>query len=170
MIRHPYRHNKQSRYMDFIFEPWHWFVMGILLILFELILPSFAALWFGVAAIVVSILHWLFPSMSFTVQIILWIILSISCTAAWFKFIKPLSVNKSMTTKQAREAVLGQTGMVIQTDMPNDLIRVRFTTPLLGVEEWSCRTVTPVQVGDRIQVIDFLGQELVVQPHSSFTQ
>ncbi len=35
--------------MEFILEPWHWFVLGVALILFELILPSFAALWFGVS-------------------------------------------------------------------------------------------------------------------------
>jgi membrane protein implicated in regulation of membrane protease activity len=70
--------------MDFIFEPWHWFVLGILLILSELILPAFAALWFGIAAVVVSILFWLFPSMSFALQVVCWIILSIICTVAWF--------------------------------------------------------------------------------------
>lgn len=30
--------------MEFAFEPWHWFVLGILLILSELVLPAFAAL------------------------------------------------------------------------------------------------------------------------------
>ncbi|KAB0304867.1 NfeD family protein, partial [Klebsiella pneumoniae] len=30
--------------MEFVVEPWHWFVLGILLILSELILPAFAAL------------------------------------------------------------------------------------------------------------------------------
>ncbi|MGL5142745.1 MAG: NfeD family protein, partial [Acinetobacter baumannii] len=31
--------------MEFVVETWHWFVLGILLILSELILPAFAALW-----------------------------------------------------------------------------------------------------------------------------
>lgn len=34
--------------MEFVVEPWHWFVLGILLILSELIIPAFAALWFGI--------------------------------------------------------------------------------------------------------------------------
>lgn len=42
--------------MEFVVEPWHWFVLGILLILSELILPAFAALWFGIAAIMVCFL------------------------------------------------------------------------------------------------------------------
>ena len=151
--------------MDFIIEPWHWFVLGILLILSELILPAFAALWFGIAAIVVSLLYWLFPSMSFTVQMILWIILSIICTVAWFKFIRPLSVDKTKAGL-SRESTIGQIGMVIQTGMPHDLIRVRFPMPLLGSDEWDCRISTPVQIGDRVKVTDILGNDLVVQPHS----
>lgn len=37
--------------MNFISEPWHWFVLGIALMLIELFLPSFAALWFGLAVV-----------------------------------------------------------------------------------------------------------------------
>ena len=152
--------------MNFIFEPWHWFVLGILLILSELIIPAFAALWFGVAAVVVSILLWLIPGMSFTVQIICWIILSIGCTLAWFKWIKPLSIDKTKAGLP-REATIGQTGMVIQVDLAHDQIRVRFPIPLLGADEWNCRTLHPVQVGDRVRVIDISGNDLVVQPHST---
>ena len=47
--------------MEFVVEPWHWFVLGILLILSELILPAFAALWFGIAAVMVCILPY-FPN------------------------------------------------------------------------------------------------------------
>jgi membrane protein implicated in regulation of membrane protease activity len=152
--------------MDFIFEPWRWFVLGILLILSELILPAFAALWFGIAAVVVSILFWLFPSMSFALQVVCWIILSIICTVAWFKFVKPLSIDKTKAGLP-REATIGQTGMVIQTGLSHDQIRVRFPMPVLGSDEWNCRTLSPVQVGDRVRVTDILGNDLVVQLHSS---
>lgn len=152
--------------MNFIFEPWHWFVLGILLILSELILPAFAALWFGVAAIVVSILVWLFPSMSFSFQMVSWVILSVACTLLWFKYIKPLSVDRTKAGL-SREATIGQTGMVIQSDLDHDLVKVRFTMPLLGSDEWNCRTLAPVQIGDRVRVTDILGNELVVQPANS---
>ena len=155
--------------MDFIFEPWHWFVLGVLLILSELILPAFAALWFGIAAIVVSILYWMFPGMSFTVQMVCWIVLSISCTVAWFKFIRPLSVDKTKAGL-AREATIGQTGMVIQTGLEHGQIRVRFPVPVLGSDEWNCRISVPIQVGDRVKVIDILGNDLIVQPYSSSLQ
>lgn len=151
--------------MNFVFEPWHWFVLGILLILSELILPAFAALWFGAAAIVVSILLWMFPNMSFALQLLCWVILSISCTVLWFKFIKPLSTDKTKAGL-SREATVGQTGMVIRT-LEHDLVKVRFQMPLLGSDEWDCRTLAPTQVGDRVRVTDILGNQLVVQPHNN---
>ena len=152
--------------MEFAFEPWPWFVLGILLILSELVIPAFAALWFGLAAIMVGVLLWLFPMMGFTTQIVTWIILSILCTLLWFKFIKPLSIDKTKAGL-SREATIGQVGMVIQTHLQHDLITVRFPMPVLGSDEWNCRTLAPVQVGDRVRVVDILGNDLVVKPHHS---
>ena len=152
--------------MEFAFEPWHWFVLGILLILSELVLPAFAALWFGLAAIMVGVLLWLFPMMGFTTQLVIWIVLSILCTLLWFKFIKPLSTDKTKAGL-SREATIGQVGMVIQIHMEHDLITVRFPMPVLGSDEWNCRSLEPVRVGDRVRVVDILGNELVVKPHHS---
>ena len=155
--------------MEFAFEPWHWFVLGILLILSELVIPAFAALWFGLAAIMVGVLLWMFPMMGFITQIVTWIILSILCTLLWFKFIKPLSIDKTKAGL-SREATIGQVGMVIQTHMEHDLITVRFPMPVLGSDEWNCRTLAPIQVGDRVRVVDILGNDLVVKPHHSHNE
>ncbi|KAB1858214.1 NfeD family protein [Acinetobacter tandoii] len=150
--------------MEFVFEPWHWFVLGVLLMLSELIIPAFAALWFGISAVLVGILLWIFPALDSTVQLVLWMILSILCTIAWFRFIKPLSIDKTKAGL-SREATIGQIGMVIQVNMEHEQIRVRFPMPVLGSDEWNCRTLTSVNVGDRVRVVDILGNDLVVQPH-----
>ncbi|TCB52652.1 NfeD family protein [Acinetobacter sp. ANC 4779] len=155
--------------MEFAFEPWHWFVLGVLLILSELVLPAFAALWFGIAAIMVGVLFWLFPMMGFTTQLVTWIILSVLCTLLWFKFIKPLSTDKTKAGL-SREATIGQVGMVIQIHMEHDLITVRFPMPVLGSDEWNCRSLEPVRVGDRVRVVDILGNDLVVKPHNSHNE
>ncbi|MBJ9986021.1 NfeD family protein [Acinetobacter sp. S40] len=152
--------------MELVLQPWHWFVLGIILMLSELILPAFAALWFGIAAILVGVLLWLFPMMGLTTQIVMWIILSIVCTILWFKFIKPLSIDKTKAGL-SREATIGQIGMVIQVGLTHDQIVVRFSLPVLGADEWNCRSLSPVQVGDRVRVVDIMGNDLVVQLHKS---
>lgn len=167
MLLHLYPYNEyMSRCMEFAFEPWHWFVLGVLLMLSELILPAFAALWFGIAAIMVGILYWMFPMMGVTTQFVTWIILSILCTLLWFKFIKPLSTDKTKAGL-SREATIGQIGMVIQASPENEHIRVRFPIPVLGSDEWNCRTLDKVQVGDRVRVIEILGNDLMVKAHLS---
>ena len=155
--------------MELVLEPWHWFVLGILLILSELLLPAFAALWFGIGAIMVGALYWMFPMMGLTTQLLTWIVLSVLCTLLWFKFIKPLSIDKTKAGL-SREATIGQVGMVIQTNLDHGQIRVRFPMPVLGSDEWECRTLDQVQVGDRVRVVDILGNDLVVQPHSTHYQ
>ena len=152
--------------MTLVLEPWHWFVAGIALMLCELILPAFAALWFGIAAVMVSILLWLLPWMSLSVQLITWIILSILCTILWFKFIRPLSTDKTKAGLP-REATIGQIGMVIQIGLNHEQVKVRFPVPVLGADEWLCRALIPVAVGDRVSVIDILGNDLVIQPYPS---
>ena len=152
--------------MEFAFEPWHWFVLGVLLMLSELILPAFAALWFGIAAIMVGILYWMFPMMGVTTQFVTWIILSILCTLLWFKFIKPLSTDKTKAGL-SREATIGQIGMVIQASPESEHIRVRFPIPVLGSDEWNCRTLDKVHVGDRVRVVEILGNDLMVKAHLS---
>lgn len=150
--------------MEFILEPWHWFVLGILLMLSELVITAFAALWFGIAAIMVSVLLWLFPMMGITTQVIMWIILSVLCTLLWFKFIKPLSIDKTKAGL-SRETTIGQIGMVIRVGLAHEQIVVRFALPVLGADEWNCRSLAPVEVGDRVCVVDIMGNDLVVQPH-----
>lgn len=61
----------------------------------------------------------------------LWIVLSVLCTLLWFKFIKPLSIDKTKAGLP-REATIGQIGMVIQTGLAHDQIIVRFPMPILG--------------------------------------
>ena len=80
--------------------------------------------------------------------------------------IKPLSIDKTKAGLP-REATIGQIGMVIQTELAHDQIIVRFPMPILGADEWNCRSTTPVKVGDRVRVIDISGNDLIVQPHST---
>lgn len=152
--------------MEFIIEPWHWFVLGILLVLSELLLPAFAALWFGLGALLVALLSWLFPSLGSAAEIMIWLIASVGFTIAWFKWVKPLSTDKTQAGL-ARESTIGQVGMVIQLKASPEQVIVRFPMPLLGDSEWHCRTTTTVNVGDRVQIIDILGNEMLVKPYSS---
>ncbi len=142
-------------------EPWHWLVLGFLLLIIEMFVPTFASLWFGAAAIIVAALSWLLP-ISIPVQIIVWLVLSAIFLLAWFKFIKPLSVNRT-AAGLGGSVIIGETGMIIVQPQPDRAGIVRFSVPIVGAAEWMCRTRGElVSVGDRVIVTDVVGNELIV--------
>lgn len=142
-------------------EPWHWLVLGFVLLIIEMFVPTFASLWFGGAAIIVAALAWLLP-ISVSMQIIIWLVLSAIFLLAWFKFIKPLSVDRTKAGLGG-SVIIGETGMIIVAPQLERAGVVRFSVPIVGGAEWMCRTSgEQVAVGDRVIVTDIVGNELIV--------
>ena len=64
---------------------WHWLVAGLALLVIELAVPGMVVLWFGVAAIGIGLLLWAVPTLSLTLQLALWAVLSCVLVFAWFR-------------------------------------------------------------------------------------
>lgn len=149
-------------------EPWHWLVLGFLLLIVEMFVPTFASLWFGAAAIIVAVLAWLLP-ISLFVQVIIWLVLSAVFLIAWFKFIKPLSVDRTKAGLGG-SVIVGETGMIVLSPQPERAGIVRFSVPIVGAAEWMCRTTgEEIAVGERVVVTDIVGNELIVRSMQSPT-
>lgn len=143
---------------------WHWIVLGMGLVLFELVLPSFTALWFGAGAVVVGLLLLVFPSLPLTAQVLGWALLSILFTTLWFKYLKPLSVDKTKAGL-SKEAIMGETGQVLSLPNGNRRGTLRFPAPILGSDEWQFITQDDLAIGDRVRVTDVSGNSLIVSKH-----
>ncbi len=143
-------------------QPWHWLVFGIVLMIGEMFVPTFALLWFGAAALVVALLSFAVP-MSFLAAVIVWLIVSVLFCAAWFKFIKPLSKDRTKAGLGAA-VIIGETGLIVKPPFEGATGLVRFNTPKAGASEWACRSqdAAALQVGDRVVIVDVLGNELLV--------
>ena len=141
---------------------WYWLVFGMALIIAEIFIPSFTIFWFGLGAIIVGGLVFLFPDLSFSWQLFSWAVASCLFTLLWFKYFKPTMTDKTKAGI-SREAVTGETGIVIR--VPRDELRgiVRFSMPLLGSDEWEFICADACKVGDRVEVIDVSGNTLVVK-------
>ena len=141
---------------------WYWLAVGMVLILFELVVPSFTIIWFGLGAILVALLVWIFPDLAASLQLFSWAVASIFFTVFWFLFFKPKMLDKTKAGV-ALEAVIGQSGLVIQAPLPNKRGVIKFTTPLLGSEEWQFLCQENVETGDRVTVTDVSGNTLIVK-------
>ena len=147
--------------MHFVILDWHWLVFGILLIVAEIFIPSFTIFWFGLGACLVAGMLWILPDTSLNWQVFIWAASSSVFTALWFKYFKPMMVDRTKAGI-ALEAIVGESGQVIKAPKPNGRGVVRFSTPLLGEDEWSFRCVGAVSIGDRVFVKDVSGNTLVV--------
>jgi membrane protein implicated in regulation of membrane protease activity len=140
---------------------WHWLVFGMILMLLELAVPSFTIFWFGLGGLVVGLLLLIFSDMAVAWQIFLWIIASGCFVAFWFKVLKPKMKDQTMAGI-SREAVLGETAMVIRKPEGERRGELRFAVPVLGSETWSFICNDPVDVGDRVIVKEVSGNTMVV--------
>ncbi len=140
---------------------WHWIVLGIVLTLSEIFIGSFFIFWFGVSAIVVGIILLLLPDMTIAIQILIWAILSGAFALAWFKYLKPLSRDKTKAGL-SKEALLGQVGQVISPPNVEKRGMIRFPAPVLGSDEWMIISNDALEVGDRVSVTELSGNSLIV--------
>jgi membrane protein implicated in regulation of membrane protease activity len=139
---------------------WHWMVLGIVLVLLELAVPSFFLVWFGVGAVIVGIAIVAFPALSFAWQILLWMVCSVVFVVLWFKIFRP-GVHKTRAG-MAKGAAIGEIGLVTREIRPHEKGEVRFQKPLLGDDVWESIADEEIKAGERVRVLDVEGNILKV--------
>ena len=142
---------------------WHWLVFGMVLMMLELIVPSFTILWFGLGGLVVGLILLVLAEIPFTWQVLIWVASSVGFTIIWFKILKPRMKDQTMAGI-SREAVLGETAMIISKPVGQKRGQLRFAVPVLGSETWDYLCDKQVDVGDRVVVHEVSGNTMIVRP------
>lgn len=140
---------------------WHWAVLGFVLIVAELVLPSFVIVWFGLGGFLVAMALGLMPDLSLAVQLLIWTLSSIGMTFLWFRVFKP-SHHKSLIGRASAQLV-GEVGMVVIEVAPFKAGRVRFQKPLVGSDIWDCRADETLESGTRVKVESVDGNVVTVK-------
>jgi hypothetical protein len=146
--------------MDIQLLYWHWLVLGFLLVVGEIFIPSFTILWFGLGALVVGLVQVLMP-MSLTVQVLLWTLSSVAFTLIWFKIIK-VKMAQGNSDEHSHNEAIGASGLVIKLPTQSTQGRMRFSTPVMDSDEWEFSCDTGVELGDRLHIKEISGEFLVV--------
>ncbi|HVK99199.1 MAG TPA: NfeD family protein [Dongiaceae bacterium] len=141
---------------------WHWIVAGLLLAGLEVFVPSFVLLWFGASAVVVGLLMLLVP-LGVTVQLFLWVTLSVVFVALWHKFVSPRMRDRTLAG-MSREAIIGQAGIVIRHDASSGRGLLKFPAPIMGSDEWNFICEGKLVSGDRVTVTELSGNSVIVRP------
>lgn len=146
--------------MDMQLLYWHWLVLGLFLIIAEIFIPSFTIMWFGLGAIVVGLVS-LAIDISFNWQVLLWTVSSVAFTVLWFMVIKPKIADRNFEGL-ARESAIGESGKVIKLPTETSNGRMRFTTAVLGCDEWAFSCDVEVSLGDRLHIKEIAEDVLIV--------
>jgi membrane protein implicated in regulation of membrane protease activity len=140
-------------------EWWYWIVGGIVLILAELLIPSFFIVWFGLGALVVGLLALAFD-LPLAAQLATWTVASLAMVWLWFKVFKQSFQKTRIGTADGE--VVGEIGLLVSAVAPFQKGKVRFQRPLLGADEWVCLADTALAAGERVKVITVEGSFLKV--------
>ena len=141
---------------------WHWLVFGMLLMAAEMFIPSFTIFWFGLGGMVVAGLLGVNPEIAVSWQLVCWAVASSVFALLWFKLLRPKMTDRTKAGI-AREAIAGESGQVIKAPTEHSRGSVRFTTPVLGDDEWEFICDVEVIVGDRVFIKELSGNTLLVE-------
>ena len=130
-------------------EWWHWIVGGIVLVLAELVIPSFFIVWFGLGALLTGLLTLAFD-LSVTAQLATWTLASLAMAGLWFRVFKQSFVKTRVGTADGE--VIGEIGLLVSAVAPFERGKVRFQRPILGSEEWVCLSDAAIAAGERVKV------------------
>jgi membrane protein implicated in regulation of membrane protease activity len=139
---------------------WHWIVLGIVLMLLELAVPSFFLVWFGLGALIVGVLLVVSSSIPFAFQVLAWTASSLLFVWLWFKVFKP-SIYKSRAG-MARGSLIGEVGLVTRDIRPYEKGQIRFQKPIMGEEVWESVSEQEIRAGERVRVLEVEGNTLKV--------
>ena len=138
---------------------WHWIVLGVMLLIVEMSIGTFIMLGLGVAAIVVGIID-VQMGTSFTVELSIWMVLSLLAIAAWFKWFREDPITESGQSNYRLDTL----GSVQDEIRPHSRGKVKFDTPVLGNTVWHATSKVDIDENTRVKIVQINGQLIEVEP------
>jgi len=139
---------------------WHWWVLGIILLVLEMMAPGAFFLWMAVAAGVVGFTMLFAPDLAWEYQILIFAVLSVVSIAAWRVYLRrnPTETDEPLLNRRGAQYV-GRV-FILDSDMPlgRGKIHVDDTT-------WRavCDDGEDMAAGSRVKVVDVDGTTLKVE-------
>jgi membrane protein implicated in regulation of membrane protease activity len=142
---------------------WIWGVAGLALLGIEMLTGTLYVLWFGIAALLVAGLSWLFPGMAVTLQLFLFALISLSALFIWRRYYRRHSSDLMVGQSQGDE--IGLVGTVAEPVGPRNPGRIRFAQGVMGSREWAAISDEDIKAGADAEIIAIEGNSLRIKRH-----
>ena len=138
---------------------WHWIVFGFILLILEMLAPGAILMWFGVGALLVGGLLFMFPEMAWELQIFIFAIFSLVSIFAWKKLRKdsPEDDTESGTLNQRGKALIGRRTPLVEA-VTNGVGRVQIDDTF-----WRVESGEDMEVDTLVEVVGSDGATLDVK-------
>lgn len=132
---------------------WHWWAFGALLLIVELLVPGMFFLWMAEAAAVTGLLLWIFPSLDFEYQVIVFSLMSIVSIAVFRKYLKKHPIVSDQPLLNQRTALYVGRVFTLQDPIVNGQGRIRVDDTSWKIHGEDCPAGTKVRVVDAEGVV-----------------
>ena len=137
---------------------WVWGSLGLILLSIEMAIGTFDILWFGIAAICVAVMMWLFPTTPHAIQYTIFAALSLTSLAIWRLYYKKTETHSRVGQSQGLE--IGRIGTVIEACSPHQNGKILFSQGLMGAREWTAISNEELAIGTEAKVVAVEGNAL----------
>lgn len=132
--------------MAFTVVFWHWWALGVALLIIELLVPGMFFIWMAESAFVVGAVLWVFPALIVEYQLMLFSVLAVASIVVFRRYLKrhPIETDRPLLNRRAAQYV----GRVFTLEEPiiNGRGKIRVDDSIWRVEGEDCDTRTRVRV------------------------
>jgi membrane protein implicated in regulation of membrane protease activity len=136
---------------------WHWWVLGVVLIILEAFVPGTFFLWMGVSAGVVGMLLLAFPTMGWEFQLLLFAVFSIVSISLWMIRLRKYPTKSELSNLNKRTAQYMDRVVIIKDPIVNGLGTINVDDTIWRVLGPDCPT------GTRVKIVGAEGTDLKVE-------
>ena len=125
---------------------WHWWVIGIVLIMLELFLPGAFFLWMGIAAALVGIILLIAPDMTWQSQFIIFAIVSVVSIAVWRIYLNkhPIATDKPTLNRRGEQYVGRE--FTLAEPVVNGVGKLKVDDTMWKIEGDDCESGTKIKM------------------------
>lgn len=152
--------------MDWIatLQPWHWLILGIILLVLETLGVGGFMIGFAIACLVQSALVYFVPNLAWSFQLFVFAINSLVFTFLYWKVFKPFNEKTDQVNINDRAAQMTGRRMTLEQSLPHGEGKV-----VIGDTFWRIRSTESLEQGDAIVVTGSEGMVLLVEKDGSLS-
>lgn len=125
---------------------WHWWILAVALVIIEILLPSFFALWLAIAAALTGLVLLLFPALGWEWQLLIFALFAVVSMIAWRRFYQkhPIKTDEPLLNRRG-EGYVGRE-LTLSQPIVDGIGKIRLDDSTWKVQGPDCPAGTKVKI------------------------